>query len=1181
MAQAAFDPFEALGLSRDASEHIIKQRYHHLSRKYHPNRHQGSDESKAKLSERFHDIHQAWKVLSHAASRRRQVELLTLLELQDEMLTHLSELLSAETPDEKHDSRHGSDLDGHVSSDADEDLPNVGLQRRQTFKDFRGSKHLADRRQSIDSASPTSPTKKTLKWSLGRLSTAKKQEKQKEADYFTLRRKKLEKLRRKELEAFLDYRDAMVAKFEAEEEVERQQESYEQAKWKREYFERAPRATTERFRSFQHAMSAVSAFENHAPRNRNRSSLSNFSTMSPVVGPGEGPQFLNPDHAISRQKTIHRRGWSSDISGDQTDSSEDEAGELHLARKISPPGHWHQPPMRNGRPLSFDSFRRHTNGSHSANSDQGRDSPGPFRLVVRQPTDLGTIAESHDSSGETPSGSSRSPSPQPITGMELAKFTMIPSHGTADIFGVPPERRARSPSPAGHGRHPSLNGSEAESRRPIPDGCRFETKHIGPPQHHHVPLSHVHLLSRHEKAFILGSEPDTELDPKVLLERLSSLDAGVASKFAVKPNMEEKFNFRLIYGNREVVSRQHQSFIALSYRRKLLVERHSTHYTLPLEPEIFQAVWDERESDTEGVWIDQICIDQESDMERTISMSAMDMVYRSARLIVVALDDIELENIEGELLQNHMDEYSGMTHVAPRQRFRRKQPPYLETHETLYKVVRKMLRSSWFKRAWCRHEMRLAKHHIFLIPCKRTGTGGGRDVLRFNGKCIAHLLDLCIEVPFEPDVESVKPALHAFFRDRAKMAENERQMRLHHGNFSTVVAEVFAMEAGGDPRIPAEQRLSDARKDKISIILNTLECGLSLHEAVRDPSDPRYHLPTDNQCFHDLSLLALAAQDPSALCSVGAPLPISENASSWLHVPTVADSGLNNFKTLERLPADEKFVTHTSGPEHYIQLNLKILKRRGHLAATEPGVLELARHFLNVCEERKWGRNRKRYLVHDRKTNLLFGPIKEVYVETLACIFHCGPDWMSDVCRRYSMSRWKVDLQGAWQLLVALQNTHGRWPADAWDERAAAFIADFVNFLVIRGLPQRQISKPEHWRPFWVTTAKGGKVLTFAPTSDSTVHLAIPTVLVNPDYVHLARLWVLKPRSIPDDHHNIDLVSHNNDWTLLGKSVLFSDESSIGQMGAYGGDFKDQQRVFGRHKDMSNGVPTPRERRRG
>ena len=58
---------------------------------------------------------------------------------------------------------------------------------------------------------------------------------------------------------------------------------------------------------------------------------------------------------------------------------------------------------------------------------------------------------------------------------------------------------------------------------------------------------------------------------------------------------------------------------------------------------MYQAVWDERSTDSEGLWVDQICINQESREETTISMSAMDMVYRSARLVVVALDDIALE----------------------------------------------------------------------------------------------------------------------------------------------------------------------------------------------------------------------------------------------------------------------------------------------------------------------------------------------------------------------------------------------------------------------------------------------------------------------------------------------------------------------------------------------------------
>ncbi|KAI5357829.1 Putative DnaJ domain, heterokaryon incompatibility, Chaperone J-domain superfamily [Septoria linicola] len=1198
MANVVFDPFEALGLPRDATASAIKAQYHALARKYHPNRHHRPcraseaahspsalrrdlhqtwwrENTDSLSSDYFHNIHQAWKLLSKADNRRRTAELLNLLELQDQMEAAFVDLLNAENFEEhsaereKHDEHHEhSDLDGHISSDADEDLPNVGLQRRQTFANRNVHVvHLGDQTDAVNSNSPTSPTKRHIRV-LSKLSRGRSDHK-KDDDYFTQRRKKLEKLRRKELEAFRDYRDAMVTKFEAEEDAEKRHEHYERAKWKREYFERAPRGTTERFRSFQQFMGAVTAFGTPTvPRERNRSDGS-YATMTPVVGPGENG-FLFPESGLSRQKTTHRRGWSSDISGDQSDSSDhDDSGEVNGWRRTPPLSAFRRHSRRPSDTGSLDTFRAPGAKTSTPPLIGTPNQPSGLKIIVRQPTDLGITQEAQDSSGDTISGSSRSPSPQPsVNAIPSGRYMWLPSSGPAEYFGLDADRRARSPSPVGQRRMQSPATREDVTKIAY-EGLQFATKSIGAPHHHQIPLGNVYELKREEKAWMLGTEPDNENDPEALLDRLQQLDANVAAKFMVKPDIKELFRFRLIYSHRQIASKDNQSFIALSYRRKLHVTRHHNHFTLPLEPEIFQAVWEERQSDHEGLWIDQICIDQESREETTVSMSAMDMVYRSARLVVVALDDIELDQHEGELLNNHMSEYNAMTHVLPGQRFRRKQPPYLESHENLFRVIRKILRSSWFKRAWCRHEMRLAKHHIFLIPCKRPGSWSGRDVLRFNGKCISHLLDLSTEVPFEPDVESVKPALHAFFRDRSKMAPDERGMQLHHGNFSTVVAEVFAMEAGGDPRIPAEQREADARKDKIAIILNTMECGLTISERFRDPM---IHL-SQNECYHDLMLVSLAAQDPGALCAVGAPLPITDAVHSWLYTPTVADSGLNNTKTLQRLPDRANIAINTSGPEHFVQLDLNFLKsgRREH-HPLDPDALQLAENFIRVCDERKFGRNRKRYLTHDRKANLLFGPMEEVYRETLACVFICGPDWMSDVCQRYSMSRWRVDLKGAYELMVALQNTCGRWPSHAWNTRAAAFIMDFVNFLVIRGLPQRQILKPEKWRPVWVPTVLGGKVVTFVPDGNRHIRPAIPTTLMNPDYMHLARLWILQPRPLPKQDRDLNLIPNHEEWTLLGKSVLFSDDPSIRQMTSYDGFLKEEQKIHGRRRLATNGV---------
>ena len=733
MAGVVFDPFEALGLPRDATNTAIKERYHALARKYHPNRHHRPQKAEVGVEDchaisfhdlhrswwredtedlsanYFHTVHQAWKLLSKTENRRRRAELLNLLELQEQMLAAFVDLLNADSPNDqpeeqrKHDEHHEhSDVDGHISSDADEDLPNVGLQRRRTFANRNTHvAHLGDQVDALQSNSPTSPTKRHIKM-LSKLS--RRSDEHKSEDYFTLRRKKLEKLRRKELEAFLDYRNAMLAKFEAEEEAERRQEHYERKKWKREYFERAPRATTERFRSFQQFMGAVAAFGTQSsPRQRNTSE-SNYSNMTPVVGPGENG-FLFPESGLSRQKTMHRRGWSSDISGDQSDSSDhdDDVGEINSWRRTPPLSAFRRQPRRPSDHVSIDAFRGTSRSVRPAPvsvapPDESPKQPTGLKIIVRQPTELGSIRETQDSSGDTLSGSSRSPSPQPNTsGTEASKYMWLPSSGPGEYFGLNVDRRARSPSPLGQRRAPSPSRTE-EAVKVASDGLQFATKPIGQPHHLQIPLTNVYELKRDEKAYMLGTEPDNENNPSALLDRLQQLDFDVASKFMVKPDIKELFRFRLIYNHRHIANRDNQSFIALSYRRKLHVTKQHGHFTLPLEPEIFQAVWEERQSDHEGLWIDQICIDQDSREETIVSMSAMDMVYRSARLVVVALDDIELDAHEGELLHNHMEEYKSMTHVPPGQRFRRKQPPYLESHENLFRVIRKILRSSWFKR---------------------------------------------------------------------------------------------------------------------------------------------------------------------------------------------------------------------------------------------------------------------------------------------------------------------------------------------------------------------------------------------------------------------------------------------------------------------------------------------------
>lgn len=1156
------DPFAALGIERDSSAQAIKARYYQLARKYHPNRNYAGEESRNALAEHFHRIHEAWMLLREVEQRRRYIELIQLAELQDAVeakhvesgflgreesssdewstsdaeeydLTHLSTIRRARSPlgDERSDGEQGGQTAagaGARAEAANGDLGPHGDKRRGRGHERAAGKAKAHHEREGSDAQ----------------SAAK-------------RRRKLEKLKRRELEAFYEYKDAMLWKLESEMEAERRRDQYESAKARREKLENMPRETSARVRLAQQINRAVNLFKSQAlPGKLVRKPT--LKVQPQIMATSDGlrdSDFLTVSSpSTTRGLSSHWRGYSADISGDQTSSDDNGSshrgarhGPLRSPSAIARRRRARQDAVAGAPRTATSPLAPQTNGNHATRV------PDIPSFLIKRPTGFENTIDAiiHDS--DSASYSSRSPSPQPHN--DCQALILFPSETPgADSTGSHHRRTMSAPGQT------LFNKNLGADSRSLYQGPMFEVKNVGQKLRfpNGIPRDHVHHLGLDEERELLKPPSDTGAHPQHLLERLTALDSSVASRFMVKKDIKDSFAFRLICNNREFVRQRHPSFIALSYRRRLLVKKHVDHYTLPLSKEMMQAVWDERNSDYEGLWVDQICIDQDSPLEQTISMSAMDEVYRNARLIVVVLDDLKLEQYEGEVLANHVREYEHLSYVAADKRFRRHQPPYLETHEDLFKVLQKILTSSWFRRAWCRHEMRLAKEHVFLLPCQAAGSYT-QPVLRMTSPCIAHLLALATEVPFSADIELLKPALHAFFRDRTREilpGSTDPDASTHHGNFTTVVAEVFGMEAGGDPRLPIEQREADARRDKVSIILNTMECGLALQPHLRTSLLGL----TKEDCYYSLLLLALAARDPGALCSVGKPLRLPRLESvrqqksmySWLFEPTNVDSGLNNYKTLDRLPANAHLHMGVSHGEHYVELDLKFLAPTRMSPPTEhPDIFTLAKTFVDTCEKHKHGRHRKRYLITDAKANESFGSMRDVYVETLACVFACGPDWMGEVCHRYGVSRFKQDLEPACWLMVALRNMNGTWPKANWTKNAAGFIMDFVNFLVIRGMPQRQLREPAAWRPIWVATPSGGKVLTFRPPGED-VRGVVPTALLDADYVHLARLWMVAPRE------------NESSWTLLGKSVIFSDDLGLAQINYEGEMVRRRQKVFGR-----------------
>jgi curved DNA-binding protein CbpA len=1229
------DPYLALGLNRGCSPQIIKARYYQLARRYHPNRNYGTHEDKHALAGHFHRIHEAWLLLNKPEQRKRYLEMIELAELQDEVEHGHTELSGPER-----DKAGDEEL---ASSDAEDYGPtHVSAIRRarSPMGDFASDVENAGQenvRVGAADGSLSTPKPTTRGRGVDRRETHPPVSKPgggharggSDAQAAARRRRKLEKYKKRELEAFWEYKDAMLAKLEAEMEAERLRAQYDTAKWRREKAENAPREASTRVRLVQKINQAVTLFKAQATHKLQRRPTLNLRTQILGAGDSRNENFLTVNSpSASRHPGRDWRGWSSDISGDQT-SSEDEG--THAAAR----NHRRSPSILSGRPRNAraPAINRTVSAPDAEvqsivdqEEDMTVNSPSITRTLGSHwegwHSDISGDQSEDEGTNDAPRSHRRSPlmpsvrplsrpsirpplvrprrAPAPaVNSTVYALDTEVYPTGDQEEDVEPPLILIRRPTgfdsplasiaPDSDDGSASASQSTVSSRSPSPahrpshDLVLFSQEHYNnmtATAHPHnrtifaikvignlrfttyIPRDHVHKLELADETRLLKPPSDEGSHPDQLLQRLQQLDKRVAERFMVKPDVKAEFAFRLIYNSRHFVRQMHSSFIALSYRRKLTVVKRPGYYTLPLEPEMLQAVWEERISDHEGLWIDQICIDQDSNEEKTISMSAMDMVYRSARLVVVALDDLELTRGEGDVLAKHVLKYEGLGHVASNKRLRRQQTPYLEGRDGfgLLQVLQKLLSSSWFRRAWCRHEMRLARDHVFLLPCRTSDYGPfQRTVLRLTSECIAHLIALATEVPFDAKIESLKPALHAFFRERTQPTSNGTDFTSHHGNFSTVVAEVFGMEAGGDPRLPEEEQEADARRDKVSIILNTMECGLALNTRSKHG---RVEMSKED-CYYSLLLLALAAGDPGALCSVGKPLRIpaqeavhrkSYQISSWLFEPTNVDAGLNNYKTLDRLPTSSEYSTGFFHGHHFIKLELHLLSANMDRASDNPETLSLAESFVSTCETRKLGRHRKRYLLRDVQANNAFGDMHAVYSETLACVFACGPDWMSQICARHGVSRFKLDFEPACWLMVALRTMNGQWPQADWVDRAAGFMMDFVNFLVIRGMPQRSLRQPEAWRPSVMKMPNGGRLLMFMPPGEK-VRAAVPSMLLQYDYVHLARIWMLVPRTA------------DSKWTLRGKSVMFGDDAALSQITSKddeGQVVRRQQEVYGR-----------------
>lgn len=247
-----------------------------------------------------------------------------------------------------------------------------------------------------------------------------------------------------------------------------------------------------------------------------------------------------------------------------------------------------------------------------------------------------------------------------------------------------------------------------------------------PPQHLHEDLrqlSLVTLTTQNKYALMQGAidaSKGSMENAEALLARMEHFDASAAREFGLKEVAVSRAPLRLLRTpttwDNTIVSLKRtfgaskngkemsfltrssstsdtkfKSFIALSYCW------HSDDWALapqcrrvgdmPISPILLRALFDQRKSVDEGVWIDACCIDQANETEKMQAIGSMDVIFKSARLVVIVLEDVFLSSEEADFVRSlptKLDELICQRAFLP------------SMHRSLVRI----LLCRWFTRSW-------------------------------------------------------------------------------------------------------------------------------------------------------------------------------------------------------------------------------------------------------------------------------------------------------------------------------------------------------------------------------------------------------------------------------------------------------------------------------------------------
>lgn len=289
----------------------------------------------------------------------------------------------------------------------------------------------------------------------------------------------------------------------------------------------------------------------------------------------------------------------------------------------------------------------------------------------------------------------------------------------------------------------------------------------------------------------------------------------------------------------------------------------------------------------EGVWMDQVCQEQQEGDEKQRAIACMDVVYRSCRRLVVLLEDVELTDEEVTLCARY---------DVPETRWDINPEPGGGDAAVLVSLFDKVARARWWKRAWCLHEFVVgepwsSKRHqevhntVFVL-----GHGKYRTMTVHWLTLQSILITVTAKLDHHtPDSEYVEPVLSGLDdRTSPLLDSTDRKAGATRSSFMArfnSVAQTSCSKAG----------------DRLCVCINLLGLGLAYM---------RVEEPTMDEVYYLAVMLALAAGEKIPLSFSGMEPLLLGGSQSWLMRPiTATDTTLRKFtlgdvKGIHRIAAD-------------------------------------------------------------------------------------------------------------------------------------------------------------------------------------------------------------------------------------------------------------------------------------